>query len=123
PIATIDRGGTQTTVAKDFTNARRITLVNRAWSADVSSPDLPGVLTNAGHLNTIGQFISADLRLNITNAPSGSVDIAATANQDSEIGRASCREEGTVSVVAADNLNQSGDSAVDNHVEGQQVRQ
>ena len=73
----------------------------------------PGPLTNSGHLNcTVGGGGVRYLRVNITNAAAGIVDIGTTTNQDQG---ALTTNSGTVTIEAAGNLALSSGSSFANN--------
>src|SRR5439155_499329 len=78
--------GIETDLAKNLTNAGTLTLgdAGNGYSILGGGPNV--TLTNSGQLNTVTGCAACDsrrfLRLNINNAPGGTVDIAAPTIQD-----------------------------------------
>jgi hypothetical protein len=111
-VVTVAASNTTTAVPKDLTNAGTITLGDGGGGYSVlAGPN--AILTNNGRLNTIqGGGNIRYLRLNITNAPGGTVDIgAADTRQDSDGGATTFVNNGTVTVEAGASLALSGGSS------------
>ena len=108
-VVTVAAGNTFADLPKDLTNAGTITLGDAGGGYSVLRSS--HVLTNNGQLNTIaGGGNIRYLRLNITNGPSGVVDIASpnTKQDAADVGATAFVNNGTVTIEAAGGLALSG---------------
>ena len=115
-VLTIAGNNTFTNLGKDLTNAGTITLGDASGGFSVLR-GAGGGLTNSGLLKTVqGGGNTRYLRLNITNAANGTVDIAAadTKQDGADVGPSSLINNGTLTVEAAAALALSGGSSFTN---------
>ncbi len=115
-VVTVSAANTFVALGVNLTNAGTITLGDAGGGYSVLRG--PGLLNNTGHLNTIvGGGGIRFLRLNITNGPGGTVDIAApdTRQDGLDVGPTTFTNNGTVTIDAVASLGLSGGTSFVNN--------